>query len=93
MSSAHSAELAYLFDFTVGDRPVPASSRRLADQMKRYWGSFAKDADPNDRGLPRWPDYRRTAQTLILRPTGPVLSTAVSQNHHCGFWADQPHPS
>ena len=28
MNSAHSAELAYLFDFTLGDRPLTASETR-----------------------------------------------------------------
>jgi len=88
MSSTHSAELAYLFDFTLNDRPVPASSRRLADQMKRYWGSFAEDANPNVGRLARWPSYSATGQTLVLRPTGPTPSTTVSQDHECGFWAN-----
>jgi para-nitrobenzyl esterase len=88
MSSAHSAELAYLFDFTLGAAPVPAGSARLATQMKRHWASFAADADPNGRGLPYWPPYRTsTHRTLILRPDGPTVSTTVSREHHCAFWA------
>ncbi len=89
MSSTHSAELAYLFDFTLGAAPVPKSSRRLAGQMKDYWGSFAEDANPNQRGLPHWPRYRATThQTLVLRPDGPRVSASVSADHHCDFWAD-----
>ena len=89
MSSTHSAELAYLFDFTLGAAPVPRSSRRLAAQMKDYWGSFAEDANPNQRGLPRWPRYRpATHKTLVLRPDGPRVSTTISADHHCDFWAD-----
>jgi para-nitrobenzyl esterase len=89
MSSTHSAELAYLFDFTLGAEPVPASSRRLAGQMKKYWGSFAEDANPNQRGLPHWPRYRAsTHKTLVLRPDGPRVSTTISADHHCEFWAD-----
>ena len=89
MSSTHSAELSYLFDFTLGAAPVPNGSRRLAGQMKDYWGSFAQDANPNQRGLPRWPRYRpSTHKTLVLRPDGPRVSTTISADHHCDFWAD-----
>jgi para-nitrobenzyl esterase len=89
MSSTHSAELAYLFDFTLGAAPVPDTSKPLATQMKRYWGSFADDGNPNDRGLPHWARYRiDTAKTLVLRPSGPQVSTTVSKQHNCDFWAN-----
>jgi para-nitrobenzyl esterase len=89
MSSTHSAELAYLFDFTLGAAPVPLTSKRLATQMKRYWGSFANNGNPNRRRLPHWPRYDiDTTKTLVLDPSGPSASTAVSQQHQCDFWAD-----
>jgi len=89
MSSTHSAELAYLFDFTLGAEPLPRTSERLAAQMKRYWGSFAADGNPNARRLPYWPRYLPgTHRTLILRPDGPRVATDVSERHHCDFWAD-----
>ena len=89
MSSTHSAELAYLFDFTLGAAPLPQSSRKLAAQTKQYWGSFAEDANPNQRGLPHWPRYRTsTHKTLVLRPDGPRVSTTISDDHHCDFWAN-----
>jgi para-nitrobenzyl esterase len=89
MSSTHSAELAYLFDFTLGAAPIPETSQRLAAQMRRYWGSFADDGTPNGRDLPAWPRYRiDSTKTLVLRPTGLRVSTTVSLRHHCDFWAD-----
>jgi len=89
MSSTHSAELAYLFDFTLGAAPIPDTAKRLAAQMKRYWGSFADDGNPNGRDLPHWPRYQTdTMKTLVLRPNGPHVSTAVSLLHHCDFWAN-----
>jgi para-nitrobenzyl esterase len=89
MSSTHSAELAYLFDFTLGAAPVPPTSSRLAAQIKRYWGEFAEDGDPNTRGLPSWPAYRTgTHRTLVLRPDGPRVSASAGREHNCAFWAD-----
>jgi para-nitrobenzyl esterase len=88
MNSAHSAELAYLFDFTLGDRPLTAKQTRLATQMKRYWAAFARTGDPNAKGEPKW--ARHTAangQVMTLRPTGSSSGTGVVAEHQCDFWA------
>lgn len=50
MSNAHSAELAYLFDFTLGEKPLTPRQEKLSDQMMRYWGSFARTGNPSFRG-------------------------------------------
>jgi len=88
MSNAHSAELAYLFDFTLGDRPLTATQRRLSRQMMQYWAAFARNGDPNVAGQPTWPQFTRTThQTLVLRPTGNTTSTTIAEEHNCAFWA------
>lgn len=46
MSNGHSAELAHLFDFTLGERPLTSEQLRLSDQMIRYWGAFVTRGDP-----------------------------------------------
>ena len=87
MNSAHSAELAYIFDFTLGSRPLTATQERLATQMKRYWATFARTGNPNGKGLPSWP--RRTpanAQVMTLRPTGSSPGTGFAAEHQCDFW-------
>ena len=87
MSNAHSAELAYLFDFTLGDKPLTPTQERLSDQMMRYWAAFARNGNPAFRGAPTWPTYG----------IGRVLSAAqrrCQQGHHgrsraehnCDFW-------
>ena len=57
MSNAHSGELAYLFDFTLGEKPLTATQERLSDQMMRYWATFARTGNPSFRGAPAWPTY------------------------------------
>ena len=52
MSNAHSGELQYLFDFTLGDKPLTPTQERLSDQMMRYWGTFARTGNPSFRGAP-----------------------------------------
>ncbi|MCX5561892.1 carboxylesterase/lipase family protein [Streptomyces sp. NBC_00038] len=88
MSNAHSAELAYLFDFTLGEKPLTARQERLSDQMMRYWGAFAHDGDPNVNGAPSWPRYDATAQKVLqLRTAGASqVITTYAADHHCDFW-------
>ncbi|MGW2202358.1 carboxylesterase/lipase family protein [Streptomyces sp. NPDC001774] len=55
MANAHSAELAYLHDFTAGDRPLTPVQTALATRMKRYWGAFARYGTPTVPGQTPWP--------------------------------------
>src|SRR4051812_32502552 len=88
MNSAHSAELAYIFDFTLGARPLTATQERLATQIKRYWAAFARTGNPNVKGLPSWPKRTPTnAQVMTLRPTGSSPGTGFVAEHQCDFWA------
>ena len=87
ISNAHSGELQYLFDFTLGAEPLTETQELLSDQMMRYWGSFAADGDPNFRGAPVWPQYGPEQTVMSLRPGG--NSTAIqdfSAEHNCEVW-------
>ncbi|MET9853628.1 carboxylesterase family protein, partial [Streptomyces sp. NPDC006450] len=57
-SNAHSAELAYLHDFTMGERPLTPVQVALATRMKRYWGAFARHGVPAVAGQAPWPAAR-----------------------------------
>jgi para-nitrobenzyl esterase len=89
MSDAHSAELAYLWNFTLGYRPLTPAELALGRQMDRYWGAFARAANPNTPGLVAWPRVTTSSHPVIdLRPTGNTVSTALfPAEHQCGFWA------
>ena len=87
ISNAHSGELQYLFDFTLGAQPLTPTQERLSDQMMRYWGSFAADGDPNFRGAPTWPQYGAEGNVMSLRTGG--ASTVIGDfraEHHCDLW-------
>ncbi|MEV4611468.1 carboxylesterase family protein [Kitasatospora sp. NPDC049258] len=92
-SNAHSAELAYLFDFTMGDRPLTSAQLELADRMKRSWAAFARTGNPNTPGPPVWPtagggdSYRARS----LRPDGATRTiTTFADDHRCALWASVP---
>jgi para-nitrobenzyl esterase len=87
MANGHSAELAYLFDFTLGERPLTATQEKLSDQMMRYWGTFARTGKPSFRGAPRWPTYGSAGRVMSLRTGGrSKVITTFQQEHDCAFW-------
>jgi len=90
MSSAHSAELAYLFDFTLGHRPLSGRERRLARSMQDYWTAFARTGRPNARGEVRWPRYTEAGdRALKLAPRIQVV-TGLREEHNCDFFDSLP---
>ncbi|GGP89677.1 carboxylesterase/lipase family protein [Streptomyces melanogenes] len=87
MANAHSAELAYLHDFTMGDRPLTATQAAFADRMKLRWGAFARTGNPNAPGETRWPTASPRHTTLVLNPQNTHTSTTFAADHQCGFWS------
>jgi para-nitrobenzyl esterase len=87
MSNGHSAELQYLFDFTLGERPLTATQEKLSAQMMRYWGAFAHKGKPRVAGAPVWPRYSLDHKIMQLRAggaSGPI--TTFAAEHNCDFW-------
>jgi para-nitrobenzyl esterase len=88
MANAHSAELAYLHDFTMAGRPLTADQVALADDMKRRWAAFARGGSPRLPGETRWPPTHAGRHTVLTLTPGHVrTSTAFATDHQCGFWA------
>jgi para-nitrobenzyl esterase len=89
MSNAHSAELAFLWNFTLIEHPLTPAEQRLGAQMDRYWAAFARSGNPNVQGQVAWPKATAgTHQVLDLHPTGNTISTGFPAEHQCGFWAN-----
>ncbi|MEV7416761.1 carboxylesterase family protein [Streptomyces sp. NPDC089919] len=87
MANGHSAELAYLHEFTMGDRPLDAGQVALADGMKRRWAAFARSGRPDLPGGVHWPRAGARGAVLVLDPAGSRVSTAFAAEHRCDFWA------
>ena len=87
MANAHSAELAYLHDFTMADRPLTAEQTGLGNDMKRRWASFARTGVPDVLGETQWPHIGARYTTLTLTPGNIHVSTDFAAEHQCDFWA------
>jgi carboxylesterase type B len=91
--AGHAAELAYLFPSFDNGTPIAptfnAAERRLARDMKHYWGAFTLHGTPNGPGLARWPGYNGTGTVMSLRAGGqsrPISDAQLVAEHQCGFW-------
>jgi len=70
--SGHAAEIPYVFR-TLGKFTGPAAlvgqprpeDRAMSDLMSSYWVNFAKTGDPNGPGLPVWPAFTESSQTVM----------------------------
>ena len=70
--AGHAAEIPYVFR-TLGKFTGPAAlvgaarpeDRAMSDLMSSYWVNFAKTGDPNGPGLPPWPAFTASSQTVM----------------------------
>ncbi|MFF5777622.1 carboxylesterase/lipase family protein [Streptomyces virginiae] len=95
-SNAHSAELAYLHDFTMGERPLTPVQVALGNRMKRYWAAFARFGAPVVAGQAPWPPTGvgsgagAAGVVLTLDPAETRTTTSFGAEHQCAFWRTQP---
>ena len=70
--AGHAAEIPYVFR-TLGKFSGPAGlvapprpeDHAMSDLMSSYWVNFAKTGDPNGPGLPPWPAFTESSQTVM----------------------------
>ena len=69
--AVHVSEVPYVFQNLVpkGTTAVPvlaaAQDLALSDTMSSYWTNFAKNGNPNQLGLPNWPEYSGAGGTVM----------------------------
>ena len=63
----HSSEIPYVFrNLSRLDRPWTTTDRHLSDVLSAYWVQFAKTGNPNDTGLPTWPEFSSGEKLMHL---------------------------
>jgi para-nitrobenzyl esterase len=76
--AAHGSEIAYVFRHLEQNpsTKVTEEQKALSEMMAKYWTNFAKNGDPNGEGIPTWPAFRDSEETVMYlkgRPhTAPV---------------------
>jgi para-nitrobenzyl esterase len=88
LRAVHTAEIPYVFNNLKAVRVFPDTSspeltsaseseRKLADIISSYWVNFAKNGDPNGKGLAEWPQYKDQAsgRAMILGDTQQAETT------------------
>jgi para-nitrobenzyl esterase len=67
LGAFHGLELPYVFGNPVMTLDVTeGADGALSAAMMEYWVSFARDGDPNEAGLPRWPRYDATSDRCLV---------------------------
>jgi hypothetical protein len=72
-----------------GRGPLGPAERRLARDMKGYWGTCTLRGSPNGPGLARWPRYDGSGAVMSLRAGGhsrPISDAQYVAEHQCAFW-------
>ncbi|HEV2781791.1 MAG TPA: carboxylesterase family protein, partial [Actinophytocola sp.] len=82
----HAVELNFLFPNLFG-RPLTPEQQALSAAMVRYWTNFARDGDPNGRGVPAWHRFRSPDDVLALGlgPNG-IRPIDIAAASNCAFW-------
>ncbi len=68
----HTAEISFVFGTLTPAMLSPAGpppgprDRELSEQMMSYWINFARTGNPNDAGLPIWPEYATEDSTVMV---------------------------
>jgi para-nitrobenzyl esterase len=78
----HTAELQYLYNYQSAEGPLSFEQRQLGDRMIQLWVAFNRETG----AWPRFNGDRPTIVRLAGADAASGSSTAVEEEHHCGFW-------
>ena len=68
------AELPYVFGLINHSKaPVPDQDIQLQNTVMQYWTNFAKDLDPNGKGLPVWDVFRGVDSPIMILDKRPTM--------------------
>lgn len=86
--ATHVNDLGYLWDYLGTALPFSTEQVDLSNQMISYWGSFARDGNPNVRFAPTWPRYAPQGDLLQFAAPSAQWAThaQIDSSHNCSLW-------
>eukprot|EP00928_Gymnodinium_smaydae_P043580 TRINITY_DN29164_c0_g1_i2.p1 TRINITY_DN29164_c0_g1~~TRINITY_DN29164_c0_g1_i2.p1 ORF type:complete len:630 (+),score=53.79 TRINITY_DN29164_c0_g1_i2:59-1948(+) len=93
---AHAMELPYVFHF-LPELSVADGEAKLSLAMASYWSDFATNGFVHAPGLPHWPPFNSTSETVMRFEAGDggIRPQIGLRQEACDFWdayADEPFP-
>ncbi|MBI3475742.1 MAG: carboxylesterase family protein [Acidobacteria bacterium] len=74
LGADHGAELPYVFGLMSHWRAsVPDQDLKLQNIVMQYWTNFAKDVDPNGKGLPAWEVFKGLHSPIMIVDKNPSM--------------------
>jgi para-nitrobenzyl esterase len=81
VGSRHAGEIEYVFQtLKAVDVPWTDGDFKVSDAMSSYWANFAKNGNPNGKGLPEWPAYNKGDDFQVMRLSAANLKAAADPN-------------
>jgi para-nitrobenzyl esterase len=74
----HACEIEYVFETLKSQEGVPWTDDdfKVSDAMSSYWVNFAKQGDPNGKGLPEWQKYESGGHFPVMHLSGKNIHSA-----------------
>lgn len=85
VGTGHMQELAYFFDNDLFEKR-DADQERLSDAMIDYWAGFAHHGDMNERGLPKWKQFKKNHPYTQQLTAAAIGRTDFAAEHKREFW-------
>lgn len=87
--ASHGSDEPYWFDRPFDTLPpLTQPQARLAAEMVRHLGEFAKTGNPDGRGTLRWPAYDARRQRIMrFVPGASAVTRSLPVEDNCAFWS------
>lgn len=90
IGTGHMQELAYFFENDLFEKR-DGTQEKLSDAMVDYWSGFAHDGDMNERGLPKWKQFKKNRPYTQQLTAAAIGRTDFAAEHKHAFWKSLGH--
>jgi para-nitrobenzyl esterase len=68
LKASHSVDVPFVFDtlHVIGESHHKTHAQALADRVSKTWATFARNGDPGNEAIPKWPAYTAERRATML---------------------------